>query len=61
MHIYKEVLCVVVVFELLNTTLTLRMQEFDLQILEIVNLGNDPCCQQRLHIPEKLNVFIKDF
>lgn len=59
MHICREVLYAVVVFELLNIIPTLEMQEFDLQILKTVNLENDLCCQQHLHIPK--NIFNKYF
>lgn len=64
MHIYREGLYAVVVFELLNIIPTLEMQEFDLQILKTVNLESDLCCQQHLHIPKNLyniyeiNIFI---
>lgn len=54
MHIYREGLYAVVVFELLNIIPTLEMQEFDLQILKTVNLESDLCCQQHLHIPKNL-------
>lgn len=60
MHICREVLYAVVVFELLNIIPTLEMQEFDLQILKTVNLESDLCCQQHLHIPKEflINIFI---